>query len=137
MLIYSPSVKICDTNGYTALHMACSRSGPASLQIIEKLVAAGAEVNCANKFSRTALHECVISNNLEGAQKMVESGANKEILDNEGRTARDLAFSRDSLEMVELLASQGVVGKVDETKQDKEEKKKDYSPPTAGAAATA
>jgi hypothetical protein len=114
--------------------MACSRSGPASLQIIEKLVAAGAEVNCANKFSRTALHECVISNNLAGAQKMVESGANKEILDNEGRTARDLAFSRDCLEMVELLANQGVVGKVDENKQDKEEKKKDDTP-TVGAAA--
>merc|ERR1719318_701818 len=88
------------------------------------MVESGANKEIPNKFSRTALHECVISNNLEGAQKMVESGANKEILDNEGRTARDLAFSRDSLEMVELLANQGVVGKVDEIKQDKEEKKK-------------
>jgi len=109
LLMYSPSLKICDTNGYTALHMACSRAGSASLQIIEKLLAAGAEVNCANKFSRTALHECVISNNLAGAKMMVESGANKDILDSEGRTARELAFSRDCLEIVELLSSQGGV----------------------------
>lgn len=130
-------MQVCDTNGYSALHMACSRSSTASLQIIEKLVDAGTEINSVNKFSRTALHECVISNNVDGAKKLLESGANTEKLDSEGRTARELAFSRDSLEMVELLASHGVAATGEGVKQNKEEKKKDDTSvfPTLGAAA--
>eukprot|EP00092_Neocalanus_flemingeri_P036005 GFUD01039204.1.p1 GENE.GFUD01039204.1~~GFUD01039204.1.p1 ORF type:complete len:586 (-),score=215.93 GFUD01039204.1:142-1899(-) len=138
LLMYSPNVQVCDTNGYSALHMACSRSGTASLQIIEKLVVAGIEINCVNKFGRSALHECVISNNVAGAKKILESGANKEMVDSEGRTARELAFSRDSLEMVELLASIGGVASAGEgAKQNKEEKKKDdtSAPPALGAVA--
>jgi len=106
LLLYSPNLKICDSNGYTALHTACSRAGIAAEQIIQKLVSAGAELNTTNKFSRTALHECVISNNMAGARIILGGGASKDILDSEGRTPKDLAVSRDCLEMVELLSSE-------------------------------
>jgi len=125
LLMYSPDVKICDTNGNTALHIACSRSGPESEQIIEKLISSGAEVDKANKWKRTVLHECVISNNIAGAKIILESGVNKDIKDSEGRTARELAISRDSMEMVELLSSPverlsrpGVIIDVEEEKSD-------------------
>jgi len=108
LLMYSPNIQLCDINGYSPLHMACSRSGAAALEIIEKLVTAGAEVDSVNKFSRTALHECVISNNVVGAKKLMEAGANKEMLDSEGKTAKELAFSRNTLDMVELLANNEV-----------------------------
>jgi len=136
LLMYKPDVKACDTTGYSALHMACSRAGTASPQIIEKLLAAGAEINCVNKFSRTALHECVISNNVEGARKVLDAGANKDVVDSDGRTARELAFTRDSLEMVELLASYGVAAGVEAGQN--EEKTIDESAvslPDLGAAA--
>jgi len=136
LIMYKPDVKACDTIGYSALHMACSRAGTASPQIIEKLLAAGAEINCVNKFSRTALHECVISNNVEGARKVLDAGANKDVVDSDGRTARELAFTRDSLEMVELLASYGVAAGVEAAQN--EEKTLDESAvslPYLGAAA--
>jgi len=109
MLNISPilsSPQICDSNGYTVLHTACSRAGIAAEQIIQKLVSAGAELNTTNKFCRTALHECVISNNMAGARIILGGGASKDILDSEGRTPKDLAVSRDCLEMVELLSSE-------------------------------
>ena len=90
--------------------MACSRSGTVALEIIEKLVAAGAEVDSVNKFSRTALHECVISNNVFGAKTLMKAGANKEMLDSEGKTAKELAFSRNTLSMVKLLTNYEVQG---------------------------
>jgi len=134
LLLYKPDVKACDTTGYSALHMACSRAGTASPQIIEKLLAAGAEIDCVNKFMRTALHECVISNNVEGAKKVLEAGANKDLLDNDGRTAMELAFTRDSLDMVEVMASYGAAAGM-EGAQTKE--KKVDEPTDLGAAALA
>jgi len=109
LLMYSPDLKICDTNGNSALHIACSRSGRESEQIIEKLISSGAELNNVNKWKRTVLHECVISNNIAGAKIILEAGVNKNIKDSEGRTARELAINRDSKEMVDLLSSQGAV----------------------------
>ena len=71
------------------------------------MISSGAEVDKANKWKRTVLHECVISNNIAGAKIILESGVNKDIRDYEGRTARELGISRDSMEMVELLTSAG------------------------------
>jgi len=108
LMMYSPDLKICDTNGNTALHIACSRSGSDSEQIIEKLISSGAELGNVNKWRRTVLHECVISNNVAGAKIILESGVDKDVKDSEGRTARELAINRESMEMVELLSA-GVV----------------------------
>ena len=91
------------------MHIACSRSGRESEQIIEKFISSGAELNNVNKWKRTVLHECVISNNIAGAKIILEAGVNKDIKDSEGRTARELAINRDSKEMVDLLSSQGAV----------------------------
>jgi len=108
ILLYSPSLTICDANGYTALHMACSRVGKESVEIIKKLLQAGSEVNCINKFSRTALHECVISKNVDGARALLESGASIHLRDSDGKTALELAVGRGCLEMAHMLTSKGM-----------------------------
>jgi len=122
LLMYSPNVKICDANGNTALHIACSRNGPEAVQIIEKLVSSGAELNNVNKWKRTALHECVISNNINGAKMILEFGANKEVIDSDGRTAGELACSRNSIEMIELLVPKVKEEMPDAFKEDVEDK---------------
>ena len=83
--------------------MACSRSGPASVLIIEKLLAVGADVKSVNKWGRTPLHECVVSNNVEGARRLLEAGASKGIEDSEGVTPQALAVRMNRAEIQQLI----------------------------------
>ena len=83
--------------------MACSRSGPASVLIIEKLLAVGADVDSANKWGRTPLHECVISNNVEGAGRLLEAGASKGKGDGEGLIVQALAVGMNRVEILQLI----------------------------------
>ena len=64
-----------DSNGYTCLHVCCSRRDPDSHQILEMLLAAGAELNPLNKFGRTPLEEAVINDNLFAANLLITAGA--------------------------------------------------------------
>ena len=64
-----------DSNGYTCLHVSCSRRDPDSHQILEMLLAAGAELNPLNKFGRTPLEEAVINDNFYAANILVKAGA--------------------------------------------------------------
>ena len=83
--------------------MACSRCGPASVLIIEKLLAVGADVDSANKWGRTPLHECVVSNNVEGARRLLEAGASKGKGDTEGVTPQALAVRMNRAEIQQLI----------------------------------
>jgi len=103
LLMYSPNVQLCDSNGYSPLHMACSRSGPASVSIIEKLLAVGAEVDSANTWGRTPLHECVVSNNVEGARRLLEAGASKDMGDSQGVTPQAMAVRMNRPEILQLI----------------------------------
>ena len=64
-----------DSNGYTCLHVSCSRRDPDSHQILEMLLTAGAELNPLNKFGRTPLEEAVINDNLYAADILIKAGA--------------------------------------------------------------
>ena len=108
ILLYSPSLTMREANGYTALHIACSRTGNESVEIIKKLLQAGSEVNCINKFRRKALHECVISKNVDGARALLESGASILLRDSDGKTALELAVGRGCLEIAHILTSKGM-----------------------------
>ena len=70
-------MKIADANGYTALHMVCSRNSISTVQIVEKLLAAGSDIDFRNRYGRTALHECVISKNVSALKVLLNSGANR------------------------------------------------------------
>ena len=64
-----------DSNGYTCLHVSCSRRDPDSHQILEMLLAAGAELSPLNKFGRTPLEEAVINDNFFAADLLIKAGA--------------------------------------------------------------
>ena len=64
-----------DSNGYTCVHVSCSRRDPDSHQILEMLLAAGAELSPLNKFGRTPLEEAVINDNFFAADLLIKAGA--------------------------------------------------------------
>ncbi|MCA1597293.1 MAG: ankyrin repeat domain-containing protein, partial [Chloroflexi bacterium] len=59
------------TNGNTLLNLAVSSRKPAA---IEALLAAGADVNRANKYGWTPLHQAAYSNQAEVARRLIEHG---------------------------------------------------------------
>lgn len=59
------------TNGNTLLNLAVSCKQPGAVEI---LLAAGAEVDRANKYGGTPLHQAAYSNQLELAQRLIASG---------------------------------------------------------------
>jgi ankyrin repeat protein len=49
LLEHGADVALLDSNGYSALHMACTRRAADTPAIVDRLIAAGAEVNLANR----------------------------------------------------------------------------------------
>jgi len=74
--------------------------------IVEQLVKAGAPLNSTNRFQRTPLHECVIVENREAAEKLVAAGADVNLKEKEGKTAWQLAFARDCYTLADLLGQE-------------------------------
>ena len=64
-----------DVEGNTPLHCAASKNSSSSADIVDLLVRAGADLEIQNKSGRTALEECVSSNNLPAVKVLVRGGA--------------------------------------------------------------
>ena len=86
--------------GVNALHAALA---PAP-DIARVLIAAGADVNAAQRSGATPLQETAFSGNLELARLLLEHGANPAAVDEQGRTALDIARERGHLALVDLLS---------------------------------
>ena len=97
LLNHDVDVRTQDSNGNTALHITCSRSGPDSHRIVEMILARGGyDLADTNKFGRTVLEECVISNNRYAAELLINAGANKD-------KAKTLAVEKDNQDFVRLF----------------------------------
>ena len=92
-----------DSNGNTALHLASSKSNTESPLVAELLIKAGVELDIKNKVERTALEECVASDNMESLKVLATAGANIE-------NSLNLARANGNKKMIEYLES-----KVDKT----------------------
>ena len=65
-------------NGMTPLHMACCRG---HLDVVQELVARGANVEATDEFGRTPLHLACGNGHLDVVQELVARGANREATD--------------------------------------------------------
>lgn len=88
----------------TPLHIATLMR---QAEIIELLIARGADVNPQTTQGHTPLHFAVMRRYLEIARILLERGAKPEIADKEGRTPADWAAIKGQKDMLELLANEG------------------------------
>jgi ankyrin repeat protein len=85
--------------------------GKAPLEILEQLLAAGAEVERQHSLGTTALHYAALGGQLETVAFLLESGADPgrvgKKFDPAGQTPRQLAEQRGHTEVAEFLRQRG------------------------------
>ncbi len=89
------------SNGSTALMAASGIGG--SIPIMERLLAAKADVNLQDQGGETALMRAAGVGNLEIARRLVAAGADRALRDAGGRTAYDRVADSPNAELRELL----------------------------------
>lgn len=88
------------------------------IEVIRKLIAEGADVNCQNKLcgGNTPLHLAATTHNVELIRILVANGADKTLKNYEGKTAVEFVKDCLNIEIVELLKDDNVELKIDENK---------------------
>ena len=96
LLAAGADVRARGSNDYTPLHEACSQTGGDNVKtVITLLIAAGANVNAASSSDgNTPLHKAAYSGNIEAVRLLLESGANVNAINAEGKSP--LAMARYS-----------------------------------------
>ena len=97
---------LADNMGNAPLTNAAKASGDAGRGVAELLLDAKAAVDHQNEDGTAALHFACQCSNVEVARLLLERGANKELRDKHGRTAKDIAegFAVRKEELLALLA---------------------------------
>ncbi len=101
-------VKAKDCRGYTPIFLAWCGDSERHDTIIAILQSHGADIN--ERFapcSDTMLHRAVMCNNVKGAKRLIEKGADVNIKDGTGATALHHALAKNSQPMIELLRGSG------------------------------
>lgn len=84
-----------ESTGQTPMHQAClcERSGgaAATVEIIEALAAAGADLDSADRMGYTPLHCCAVKGSREPAEALLHLGADASLTDFNGLTPAELA----------------------------------------------
>lgn len=92
-----------DSNGRTALHIACSFG---RLEIMQLLVEAGANVDICSSSGQTPLHEACISGRYEILQEMLSEVADLDMVDNNGLSAAHYCALNGEVTCLSLLCNQ-------------------------------
>ena len=83
------------------------REDPRRVEIVEMLLGAGADVNVANRFGTTPLHEATSYGRLEIVALLIAAGADIEAKDEHGRTPLQKGISGFQPEAAMLLLRKG------------------------------
>ena len=102
LLRFKSNVLLKDLQGKFPLMLACEDDG--SLELVQKLVAAGADVNMCADDGRTALHEAAMKSELAEVVFLVEHGADPGARTGRGETALSLAVAWANTEVEAYLA---------------------------------
>lgn len=73
--------------------------------VVRNQILAGADIHARDRLGRSPLHYAALNGHLETAKVLVKAGAEIEAVDNEQKTAKDLALEHDQLNMSDLLTT--------------------------------
>jgi uncharacterized protein len=91
-------------DGTTALHWAVYNN---DVDLVERLLAAGADVNAANDYHATPLSEAAVVGNLQVVGKLLAAGADVESANADGQTALMVIARTSNVEVARLLLKRG------------------------------
>ena len=97
-------VNQCAADGTTALHWAVYHD---DLATVERLLAAGADVNASNDYQATPLSEAAVIGNSKVLRKLVAAGANVEAHNADGQTALMVLARSSNVDAASVLIARG------------------------------
>lgn len=112
-LLKGADINAAGKGGDTALIISCRRG---SGSLVSFLIANGADVNLPNEAKKSALHYAVTNRqSVEVVNILLKAGANLELKDEKGKTAKQIAQSLLNHEMVSFINSYEEQSKLDRT----------------------
>ena len=105
LLGHNADIDAQDDKGHTALYRM---AGHGHIDIGRILLEYGADPNSRANDQSTPLHHASLNGQLEGVYLLLERGADVDVVDDEGKTAYQIALDRGYDEVAQLLSGQGV-----------------------------
>lgn len=105
MTKHPSTLSVLNINEKNKLLIASAEKG--NVEIIEKLIKNGADINAAGTSGDTALHSAVIRANLKAVNALIKSGADVNRRNNKGRTAFHYAAETGNQEIIVILKQYG------------------------------
>ena len=106
-----PDIRALRGRGETPLSVAIRREDAAMVEVLLQ-PENNVEINsrCVLDDSRTPLHQAALKGNVEILNAIIARGADPQILDNDGKTPRDLSKEHGHPEIVKILDSLNING---------------------------
>ena len=90
----------CFVNKLSPLHLAAERDDP---DIIDILIAAGADVNCVDRYGATPLHYAACEGIADVTEALLRNGADNNVADELGKNPLSVALKMGDIEVSQLL----------------------------------
>lgn len=97
------NVKSRDVYGRTPLILVIAEGELNRIEITERLLCAGADVNAQNRNGKTALIEAAMKDDIKAVQLLVQHGADVHKMDKNGNTALKIAVGHGNKTMEQIL----------------------------------